>query len=107
VPPPPATEADKLWQAALTELAGRVTRANFETWLGGTVGLRFEGAALVVGVASGLAGDWCGTRMSVVIAQALAAACGGRRPAPSVRYELGTRDLTRSGDRDASAGGTP
>jgi chromosomal replication initiator protein len=68
--------AHQIWDATLAQLLLRVTRQNYDTWLRNTVGLRFEGTALVVATANDLACDWLSTRMKAVIAQALTAVAG-------------------------------
>ena len=54
----------RLWETALGQLELKVTRPNFETWLRGTVGLRFEEHVLIVGVPSDFALEWLRTRMN-------------------------------------------
>ena len=39
----------ELWQQTLRHLAQHVSRANYDTWLEGTEGLRFSDGALVIG----------------------------------------------------------
>jgi len=56
-----------LWETALGQLELQVTRPNFETWLRHTVGLRLEGANLVVGVPSDFALEWLRTRLSALV----------------------------------------
>jgi len=40
------------WQAALRDLASQVSRANYDTWLDGTEGVRVVEDTLVVGTKS-------------------------------------------------------
>ena len=42
-----SSDPSALWQATLRDLSSQVSRANYDTWLDGTEGLRFEGTARV------------------------------------------------------------
>ncbi|MDP2727656.1 MAG: DnaA/Hda family protein, partial [Dehalococcoidia bacterium] len=68
--------ANSLWQAALAELKGQVSRANFETWLRDTVPLSCEDGHLTVGAPSGLAADWLQDRMGSIVHMTLAKLVG-------------------------------
>src|SRR3972149_3049053 len=68
--------ATSLWQAALAELKGQVSRANFETWLRDTVALSFDDGCLTVGAPTGLATDWLQERMGSVVHTTLAKLAG-------------------------------
>lgn len=68
--------ATSLWQAALSELRGQVSKANFETWLRDTVGLSYEDGCLTVGAPTGLAADWLQERMGSVVHTTLAKLVG-------------------------------
>ncbi|MGE0229382.1 MAG: chromosomal replication initiator protein DnaA [Dehalococcoidia bacterium] len=60
-----------LWQQALRHLAQHVSRANFDTWLEGTEGLRFENGALVVGTRSEFVTEWIQKRLRPLIVRTL------------------------------------
>jgi chromosomal replication initiator protein len=64
------------WEAALGQLQLRVTRANYDTWLRDTVGVRHEGDAFVVGAHSEFAREWLSVRMRTLVTQALAGVLG-------------------------------
>jgi chromosomal replication initiator protein len=64
------------WSAALGQLELQVTRANYETWLRDTVGLRHESGHFVVGATNDFATEWLATRMRKLIAAALARVIG-------------------------------
>ncbi|MDO8692172.1 MAG: chromosomal replication initiator protein DnaA [Dehalococcoidia bacterium] len=68
--------AISLWQAALSELKGQVSKANFETWLRDTVALSYEDGCLTVGAPSGLAVEWLQERMASVVHTTLARVVG-------------------------------
>ena len=60
-----------LWQAALKDLSSQVSRANFDTWLDGTVGLRVEADHLVVGTRSEFVTEWLQKRLRPAIIRSL------------------------------------
>ncbi|MGE3411625.1 MAG: chromosomal replication initiator protein DnaA [Dehalococcoidia bacterium] len=60
-----------LWQQALRHLAQHVSRANYDTWLEGTEGLRFENGALVVGTRSEFVTEWIQKRLRPLIVRTL------------------------------------
>jgi len=47
-----------IWQAALEELKGKVSPANYNTWLKNTVGLSQQDGSLIVGVPAVKAVSW-------------------------------------------------
>jgi chromosomal replication initiator protein len=73
------------WQTTLGQLELRVTRANFDTWLRDTVGLRHDHDGFVVGAPNELAREWLGVRMNVLITETLASVLGHRT---DVVYEV-------------------
>jgi chromosomal replication initiator protein len=75
----------RLWETALGQLELKVTRPNFETWLRGTVGLRFEEHVLIVGVPSDFALEWLRTRMNGSVSR-LVSELAGRQIA--VQFEV-------------------
>jgi chromosomal replication initiator protein len=71
-----ARHAAATWNAALGQLQLSVTRANFDTWLRDTVGLRHDSDAFVVGAPNDFAIEWLGARMKPLISKALAGVLG-------------------------------
>lgn len=65
----PERSPKALWDTALGQLELQVTRPNFDTWLRGTVGLRFEAGTLIVGAPTDFAIEWLRSRMSPQIAR--------------------------------------
>lgn len=64
------------WKATLGQLELLVTRANYDTWLRDTVGLRHDEGAFVVGAHTDFATEWLGTRLRPLIARTLARVLG-------------------------------
>jgi chromosomal replication initiator protein len=64
------------WTATLGQLELAVTRANFDTWLRDTVGLRHEPGRFVVGAQSDFATEWLATRLRPLVARTLARVLG-------------------------------
>ncbi|MEX0749232.1 MAG: chromosomal replication initiator protein DnaA [Dehalococcoidia bacterium] len=64
------------WNAVLGQLELTVTRANFDTWLRDTVGLRHEPHAFVIGAPNDFAIEWLSARMKQLITKALAGVLG-------------------------------
>ena len=60
-----------LWQAALKDLSSQVSRANYDTWLDGTAGLRLEQDHLVVGTRSEFVTEWLQKRLRPAIIRSL------------------------------------
>ena len=60
-----------LWQAVLKDLSPQVSRANFDTWLDGTVGVRIDDGALVVGTRSEFVTEWLQKRLRPSIIRSL------------------------------------
>jgi chromosomal replication initiation ATPase DnaA len=53
----------ELWEAALKDLAQQVSRANFDTFLHGTEGIRLNDDALTVGTRSEFVTEWLQQRL--------------------------------------------
>ena len=64
------------WETTLGQLQLLVTRANFDTWLRDTVGLRHEDGRFVVGAPNDFATEWLGMRLKPLITKTLAACWG-------------------------------
>ena len=60
-----------LWQAALKDLSSQVSRANYDTWLDGTTGVRLEQDHLVVGTRSEFVTEWLQKRLRPAIIRSL------------------------------------
>jgi len=65
-----------LWQAALRDLAAQVSRANYDTWLEGTEGLRLVADTLVVGTKSEFVTAWLQKRLRPSIIRSLTELAG-------------------------------
>ncbi|MDA1002812.1 MAG: chromosomal replication initiator protein DnaA [Chloroflexi bacterium] len=70
------SDAYSLWGAALRDLAHQVSRANYDTWLEGTEGLRLDGDALIVGTRSEFVTEWLQKRLRPSIIRTLTELCG-------------------------------
>jgi chromosomal replication initiator protein len=57
------TDSAELWQAALKDLSQQVSRANFDTFLDGTEGLRLNEDVLSVGTRSEFVTEWLQQRL--------------------------------------------
>ncbi len=66
----PGDPAD-LWQRTLRHVAQHVSRANYDTWLEGTEGLRFSGDTLIVGTRTEFATEWIQKRLRPLIVRTL------------------------------------
>ncbi len=97
-----AERATSLWQAALAELKGQVSRANFETWLRDTVAQSYEDECLTVGAPTGLAAEWLQERMGSLVHTTLARLVG--RPL-EVSFVLSDSCSSRPTHRGAPAHG--
>ncbi|MDE3095557.1 MAG: chromosomal replication initiator protein DnaA [Chloroflexota bacterium] len=64
------------WDATLGQLQLQVTRANFDTWLRDTVGLRHDHDGFVVGAPNDFAREWLSMRLQPMIARTLARVLG-------------------------------
>ncbi|MHB8377208.1 MAG: chromosomal replication initiator protein DnaA [Dehalococcoidia bacterium] len=64
------------WDATLGQLQLQVTRANFDTWLRDTVGLRDDHDGFVVGAPNDFAREWLSMRLRPMIARTLARVLG-------------------------------
>jgi len=70
------TSPATIWTATLGQLEMQVTRANYDTWLRDTVGLRHDDGTFVVGAHSDFATEWLATRLRPIIAKTLAKVLG-------------------------------
>ena len=66
-----ASDPAVLWQAALRDLASQVSRANYDTWLDGTEGVRVVEDTLVVGTRSEFVTEWLQKRLRPSIIRSL------------------------------------
>jgi len=71
-----STSPQAVWETALGQLELQVTRSNYDTWLRGTLGLRFDDGVFVVGAASDFATEWLRSRLRPLIAKTLAGIVG-------------------------------
>ena len=65
------TDPATLWQETLRHLSQHVSRANYETWLAGTEGLRLDDNALIVGTRSEFVTEWLQKRLRPLIIRTL------------------------------------
>jgi len=65
-----------VWTATLGQLEMLVTRANFDTWLRDTIGLRHDDIGFVVGAQTDFATEWLATRLRPLITRTLARVLG-------------------------------
>jgi hypothetical protein len=72
-PAPPGAHDAAVWAAVLARLAGQMSAANFETWLGGTRPVGRRGRTLVVAAPSGFVRDWLEARFRPLVRRALRA----------------------------------
>lgn len=84
------TSPTNLWAAALGQLEVSVNKANYDTWLRETVGLRFDGDTFVVGANNDFTTEWLEIRMRKVILQALTRVVGR---SIEVRFEVVRADI--------------
>src|SRR5438128_4654815 len=68
--------AQRVWTTALGQLELYVTRANYETWLRHTVGLRVEPDNFVVGVPTAFVREWLVTRLRTRVVETVSAILG-------------------------------
>ncbi len=68
--------AREIWEAALGELQVQVSKANYDTWLKDTVGLRDEGNIFVVGTPRAFAVAWLEQRLHSLIRKILIGVTG-------------------------------
>ncbi len=71
-----ASDPAALWQAALRDLASQVSRANYDTWLDGTEGVRLVEDTLVVGTKSEFVTEWLQKRLRPSIIRSLTEIAG-------------------------------
>ncbi len=86
-----ATTPAATWIATLGQLEMLVTRANYDTWLRDTIGLRQEDERFVVGAQSDFATEWLATRLRPLITKTLARVLGH---AVDVSFEVVRPGLT-------------
>ena len=65
------TDPATLWQETLRHLSQHVSRANYDTWLAGTEGLRLDNDALIVGTRSEFVTEWLQKRLRPLIVRTL------------------------------------
>ncbi|MDP6607109.1 MAG: chromosomal replication initiator protein DnaA [Dehalococcoidia bacterium] len=61
----------RFWHDALRNLSQHVSRANYDTWLEGTEGLRFDDSTLTVGTRSEFVTEWLHKRLRPLIVRTL------------------------------------
>jgi chromosomal replication initiator protein len=87
--------AAEIWKAALDELQGRVSPANYQTWLKNTVGLTYSDSCFTVGVPSSFVTESLEKRLNPLIEKTLVGITG--KPV-SVQFQVhlgnGDEELT-------------
>ena len=68
--------AAEIWKAALDELQGKVSPANYQTWLKNTVGLTFSDSCFTVGVPSSFVTESLEKRLNPLIEKTLVGITG-------------------------------
>lgn len=82
-------KAEKIWGKALTELRNQVNKANFDTWLKDTVGLRYAEGVFVIGVPGAYVADNIQHNQKSLIEKTLAALLEGP---VSIEFEILDRE---------------
>lgn len=72
------TSAQRLWEAALGRLQMQTPRPTFDTWLAGTVGVRYEDGHLLVSTPTSFAAEWIERRVHSLVEEAASAVAGRR-----------------------------
>ncbi|MBI5284092.1 MAG: chromosomal replication initiator protein DnaA [Chloroflexi bacterium] len=103
------------WTATLGQLEMLVTRANFDTWLRDTIGLRHEDDRFVIGAQNDFATEWLATRLRPLITKTLARVLGhgidvvfevvrpaGMEPPVLLSEPDGAAEAGRRGDRSVA-----
>ena len=89
-----------LWQEALRHLSQQVSRANYDTWLDGTEGLRFLDGTLVIGTRSEFVTEWLQKRLRPLVLRTLTDLAG--EPVDIAFEPLRAADEEAPALRDAS-----
>jgi chromosomal replication initiator protein len=66
----------EIWEAALGELQTQVTRANFNTWLKDTIGVRHRDKIFVIGAPNTFVAEWLENRLKSLIKKTLTSIIG-------------------------------
>ena len=74
--PAPHHNPASVWSSTLGQLEMIVTRANFDTWLRDTIGLRLEDGRFIIGAQTDFATEWLSTRLRPLITKTLARVLG-------------------------------
>ncbi len=69
-------KSKEIWEAALGELQVQVNKANFDTWLRDTEGLRYRDDVFVIGAPNAFVAEWLGSRLLSLIKKTLASIIG-------------------------------
>lgn len=62
----------EIWEAALGELQVQVNKANFDTWLKDTAGVKYQDDLFVIGAPNAFVAEWLESRLSSLIKKTLA-----------------------------------
>ncbi len=69
-------QPNQIWEAALGALELQVSKANYQTWLKGTVGVSFENDVFVIGTPNAFIMEWLEKRLRHLIKKTLAGIIG-------------------------------
>jgi chromosomal replication initiator protein len=96
-------QAKQLWQAALDDLQGNLSRANFETWLRNTQVVEFEDDCATIGAPNSFAVDQLRNKFAVPIQKTLSVIAG--RPI-AVQFNVLQNGQSQTIRRSRSSGRT-
>jgi chromosomal replication initiator protein len=68
----------EIWQAALGELQVQITKANFDTWLKDTEGLKYHNELFIIAAPNAFVAEWLGSRLLSLIKKTLANIIGNQ-----------------------------
>jgi chromosomal replication initiator protein len=66
----------EIWEAALGELQVQVNKANFDTWLKDTTGVKYQDELFVIGAPNAFVAEWLESRLNSLIKKTLASIIG-------------------------------
>ena len=88
--------ASAIWRSTLEELQGKVSAANYQTWLKNTVGLTQRDGSLVVGVPSTFVTESLEKRLHPLIEKTVSS-IAGRSLSVQFQVHLGEGEAEREG----------
>ena len=97
----PTKTPQEIWEAALGELQIQVSKPNYRTWFGKTVGLSYEDNQFVVGVPNTFVAEYLGKNQRSLIKKAL---IGLTSPGVQVVFQVNGKSHNQQGTCEAEAG---